>query len=99
LSIAEPFRLFFGYSGNLHEKVPQLFAFVLLSVFPQMVMVIYLLAIHQFALDFALNLLMLLFLIPEVIFGIRTLKVMIRIQATKFYLQYWQGDDTDTKVS
>jgi len=87
LSIAEPFRLFFGYSGNLHEKVPQLFAFVLLSVFPQMVM------------DFALNLLMLLFLIPEVIFGIRTLKVMIRIQATKFYLQYWQGDDTDTKVS
>jgi hypothetical protein len=32
---AEPFRLYCGYVGNLNEKVPQMSAFILISIFTQ----------------------------------------------------------------
>ena len=31
----EPFRLAFGWTGNLRESVPNLFIFILLTVIPQ----------------------------------------------------------------
>lgn len=106
---AEPGRLFFGYTGNLREKVPQLAAFFLLSIFPQLLIIMYLLFIqHRVPFDYAVNIVMLMFLIPEIIIGnilhkfvfdwegYLTVKLMIRNQATKFYLSTWYLSDADT---
>lgn len=41
-AIAEVFRLWFGYAGNVQEKVPQLSAFILVTVFPQVPCLVYL---------------------------------------------------------
>ena len=35
-SLAEIFRLNFGYTGNLKERIPQLCAFFLVTIFPQL---------------------------------------------------------------
>lgn len=38
---AELIRLYFGYSGNLQEKLPQIAVFFLLSIFPQLPCLVY----------------------------------------------------------
>ncbi|CAD7922613.1 unnamed protein product [Amoebophrya sp. A120] len=39
----EPFRYYLGYRGNLSENVPHLFLFLILTVFPGMILEIFLL--------------------------------------------------------
>jgi len=89
-ALAEPFRLSFGWSGNLQEKVPQLTAFFLLTIIPQIAVMLYLLIAPQKTqiFQYALCGIMLgLFLIPQVVMGCITTHTLIDTQTQRFYMQ------------
>eukprot|EP01105_Mastigella_eilhardi_P017163 TRINITY_DN3949_c1_g1_i3.p1 TRINITY_DN3949_c1_g1~~TRINITY_DN3949_c1_g1_i3.p1 ORF type:complete len:158 (+),score=54.83 TRINITY_DN3949_c1_g1_i3:97-570(+) len=88
--LAEPFRLYLGYAGNLYEKVPHLSAFTLLTVFPQLAAMILLFVTNLIGDDmrsyhFASQLLMLFFLVPELLLAVWQLRLMIKSQTFTFY--------------
>jgi len=96
--MVEPFRLYLGYTGNLREKVPQLIAFVFLTLFPQIFPIGYFLIFQKnVPFDFAVNLLMLCFLVPEFFIGCWTTRKLLQSQSTKFYLQQW-GERVDFQL-
>lgn len=41
-SFIEPFRLYYGYSGNLRERVADLATYLLMTLFPQLPFILYL---------------------------------------------------------
>merc|ERR1711991_1160509 len=51
-AVVEPLRLWFGFVGNLKEKVPQLAAFFLLNIFPQSIVLAYMAFIQPKRLPF-----------------------------------------------
>jgi len=51
-ALSEIFRLWFGYVGNLQEKLPQLSVFALLSFFPQLPCLVYLTYLQEIGLPF-----------------------------------------------
>jgi hypothetical protein len=51
-ALVEPVRLYIGYAGNLDENVPSLIAFEFLSLFPQSVLCVFLLALQKPLLPF-----------------------------------------------
>lgn len=64
-AVMEPFRLYFGFQGNLKETVPDTATFLLMGLFPQCALVAYL-AFFQpilYPIDYILGALMLLFLV------------------------------------
>lgn len=86
----EVLRLYVGQQGNVEEKVPSLAAFTLLSLVPQLPIVIYL-GFFQEAdsiTDTVLASLMLVILVPEIIISHRTLRLMIKAQTEAFYQNY-----------
>ncbi len=63
--LMEPVRLWFGFSGNLKEKVPDIATYLLISIFPQFPLVIFL-AYGQkvnFPIDPIIGSLMIIFLV------------------------------------
>lgn len=61
----EPFRLYFGFQGNLRETVPDTATFLLMGLFPQCAVVAYQ-AFFQpilFPIDYILGVIMLFFLV------------------------------------
>ncbi|RKO84027.1 hypothetical protein BDK51DRAFT_12265, partial [Blyttiomyces helicus] len=89
----EPMRLWLGYSGNLRERVPELSAFFLFTLFPQFVTCVYLafgqpFTAHGFATDLevAVNIAYLLMLGPELVLGWRAAKNVVDAQAARFFL-------------
>lgn len=83
---AEFVRLWFGNSGNLQQKVPQLLAFLLVSVFPQAPCLIYLMSSQGvlLPLDTITAATMLLFVFLEVTFGYRLLRTLVAKQTASF---------------
>lgn len=61
----EPIRLYYGYSGNLNEKVPELATYLLISLFPTGPFLIYLAFLQPviFPVDTFLSIIMLCFLV------------------------------------
>jgi len=41
-SFIEPFRLYYGYSGNMRERVADLATYLLMTLFPQLPFILYL---------------------------------------------------------
>lgn len=84
--VTEPFRLYFGYSGNLQEKVSHVVSYLLISVFPQLPLVVYLAYLQEitFPMDFIMGSIMLIFLILDIFFGVRMLRSLIRSQTAQF---------------
>mmetsp|Transcript_21944 Transcript_21944/g.30149 ORF Transcript_21944/g.30149 Transcript_21944/m.30149 type:complete len:152 (-) Transcript_21944:272-727(-) len=82
----EPFRLYYGFSGNLKERVPDLAAYLLISVFPQLPFVIYLAFVQPvlFPIDPIMGSLMFIFLVVQVFIGLQTIQKMIRFQTVQF---------------
>jgi len=87
--ITESFRLSFGWAGNLQEKVPQLTAFFMLTIVPQIAIMLYMIAASRNvqAYEYTTCGIMLLFLIPEVFFSYYTTRTLVQIQTQRFYLQ------------
>jgi hypothetical protein len=93
-TIIEPFRLYYGISGNLREKVPEMATYLLMGIFPQLPLVIYLgyLQTISFPIDAILGTLMLLFLIAQFLLGFMTMRYLIRNQTAQF-MRLCEDDD------
>nr|XP_009670253.1 PREDICTED: transmembrane protein 17A-like isoform X1 [Struthio camelus australis] len=81
LSLAEGFRLYLGYTGNLQEKLP-LLLFLLMDN-----------NIIRLPLETAVHILYLAFLVSEIPASFFALKAMTKQLATQFYLQQFKDGD------
>ena len=98
----EPARLYYGFSGNLRERVPELSTYLLISLFPQVPFVLYLAYVQpvQFPVDPILGSFMLVFLVFEVVLGVRAVHTQITSQTAQFMrlCEDEPHDDTDIVV-
>lgn len=87
-------RLLIGYSGNLKEKVPRVFAFMILSTI-QPLLYIYFIVYQPVVspLDYIICSIQLLFYILEYIFGISSLRNFTRVSGIRYKL-YFNKDGT-----
>jgi hypothetical protein len=85
-SIGEVTRYFYGFNGNLREKVPDLLTYLLVTLFPQVPLMLYLSFIQEllFPIDILMGCIMLLGLILQLLFGYSTLRVLIANQTAQF---------------
>ena len=91
-------RCWFGYHGNLKEKVPQLSAFVLFSCFPQAPCLLYLSfgQTIRYPVEFPLGVVGLIFLVVEIWLAKRALYHFIDRQTAGFLrLQQTDGEKQD----
>lgn len=93
---SEVFRLWFGYTGNLQEKLPQMSVFFLLSLFPQLPCLLYLMRLQDLQLPFERAMGGMLFAIVcvELVASWRAVRCLIRKQ-TRSYARLidYSGDD------
>jgi transmembrane protein 17 len=85
-TLVEPVRLWFGFSGNLREKVPDLATYLLMTSFPQFPLVIYLAYLQRvkYPIDSILGSMMLLLTILQSYYGLSSMKRLIRSQTAQF---------------
>eukprot|EP01035_Chromulina_nebulosa_P020933 gene20933-27133_t len=84
--VFEPIRLYFAFSGNLAEKVPDLATYLLLTICPQLPLV-GLMAYFQlvrYPIDGIMGSLMLVFLFVELYLGGSAMRKQIRMQTSQF---------------
>lgn len=87
----ELLRLYLGARGNRNESVPALVGCFILSVFPQVMISLYFIFLQRLrdytmSIEYAVNAIMLFFIIPEVALSFTTAKAIIRSQAADFFL-------------
>ncbi|XP_074868946.1 transmembrane protein 17B-like [Carettochelys insculpta] len=109
LILAEGFRLYLGYTGNLQETVPELAGFLLLSFLIQLPLLLFLLTdehIIRLPLETAVHLIYLVFLASEITAAFFALKVMTKHLAAQFYLKQfedtgrqWQSGQNESRIS
>merc|ERR1712228_122142 len=89
--VIESSRIYLGYAGNLCEQVPHLFGFLFLSVFPQTILIVLIIALQWNhggnALSFVMNLIQLLFIFSQLLFGFVAVKNVIYAQTEKFKMK------------
>jgi len=86
-SFAELFRLNFGYTGNLRERVPQLCAFFLVTIFPQLPCQFFLVNYQgvQLPWDTATSAIHLFFCISELVFSYLAIRRFSAKQGANFF--------------
>jgi len=86
-ALLEGVRLWLGFSGNLRERVPELAAFVLLTVFPQIPIVILLgfVAVDRVPADLVTAFPQLVFLVLEAVLAFRSVRALMRKQTAEFF--------------
>ncbi|KAG8429694.1 hypothetical protein GDO86_002127 [Hymenochirus boettgeri] len=98
LTFVESIRLYLGYIGNLHEKVPELAGFFLLTILIQLPLILFLLTDKRnllLPLEIAVHGVYIAFINAEVILSFLVLKTMTRQLATKYCLR--QMEDLESK--
>jgi hypothetical protein len=82
----EIIRLHYGVSGNLKEKVPDLLTFLLVSVFPQLPLVIYISFFQEilFPVDYIMGPALLVMMAVQIGLGYYTLRSLIQSQTANF---------------
>jgi transmembrane protein 17 len=82
----EVVRLYYGMSGNMNEKVPELSAYLLITIFPQIPFALYFAYIQPvlFPVDPILGTFMLLLLLFQIWAGLITTRKLIRNQTAQF---------------
>ncbi|KAI8823983.1 uncharacterized protein EV422DRAFT_302318 [Fimicolochytrium jonesii] len=90
--VVECLRLWFGYKGNLLERVPELAGHFLLTLFPQCLIAIYL-AFGQrlgqgstMPIETVINMIYVAFLVPEALCAYIAARNIIRAQSARFFL-------------
>ena len=98
-TLTEMFRLYYGYSGNLTEQVSHMSNFLLLTIFPQMLLILFLLMMQEkpYPWETVGAWIMLAFLVAELIVGHKQHKYLIR-RATSQFLRLCQVDEDDRKI-
>ncbi|XP_053794206.1 transmembrane protein 17 isoform X1 [Vidua chalybeata] len=89
VSLTELIRLYLGYVGNLLEKVPELAGFWLLTLLPQLPIILFLLfneGLKIHSLERAVHIIFAAFLSFQVVAAFFTLKRMVNTLATRFRL-------------
>ncbi|KAJ1454033.1 hypothetical protein M885DRAFT_618524 [Pelagophyceae sp. CCMP2097] len=86
-SFTEVVRVGLGYVGNLTERVPMISAFLLLTIFPQFVAVMFFtfLSVPIFPFDTAAGGIMIIMLLVELVIGRITLNLLIKRQTAQFF--------------
>ena len=84
--VFESVRLYYGISGNMTENVPELSAYLLITVFPQIPFTLYFAYIQPvlFPADPVLGTMMLLLLLFQIYWGFITTRRLIRNQTAQF---------------
>jgi len=97
----ECIRIYLGQNGNLCDRVESLAAFLLLSIFPQFLVVLYLAFFQDFVFpcDSAIGSLMLTIISMEVFFGCQALRRLIQRQTKLFHSTYQQEGETQWRWS
>ena len=92
--LAEMLRLHFAFSGNISESFSELIAFLIVSILFSAPLLIYQFFAFTvaFPLDRALGIVQAIFLVFEVIFGIITIRKLVKNQTAKFFLRNSQPD-------
>merc|ERR1712154_352941 len=87
----EASRVYLGYAGNLCEQVPHLFGFLFLSIFPQSILIVLIIALQwnhsQNLITFFMNIIQILFICSQLLFGYGAIRNVIRAQTQKFKLK------------
>ncbi len=85
--LVEPARLWLGYSGNLRERVPELAAFLLLTVVPQFLVLIFLgfVPSRRFPIETIIVVPQLIFLILEFVTAYYTVRQFMARQTAAFF--------------
>ena len=96
-AVGEASRFYFGYFGNLRELVPQISAFLMLTVFPALFAMVFLTfgQEHRFPFDTVAGSLMIIALVVEIIVGCRAVQTLIARQTAQFYRLVNTTDDAD----
>ncbi|GBG28061.1 Transmembrane protein 17 [Hondaea fermentalgiana] len=83
---SEVFRLWFGFTGNLQEKLPQMSVFLLLSLFPQLPCLLYLMNLQdlQFPVERILGGFMFTFTGVELVMGYHAMQALVKKQTTSY---------------
>jgi hypothetical protein len=86
----ETTRLYVGFSGNLHEHVPQLAAFFFLCVFPQLLLLFFFMFIQRplLPIDRILAILHLVFVLVEMFVSWRATNRMINAKTARFPVEF-----------
>lgn len=86
-AVAETARLYLGHTGNLHDRVPLLSAFLLITIFPQIPCIIYLSYYQElvFPVDSSAGSLMVAIIGLEVLLGCGALRSLIRRRTASFF--------------
>ena len=87
-------RLLIGYTGNLKEKVPRVFAFMILSTIQPLMFIYFLFYQPDIKpLDIIIGTIQLVFYVLEYIFGIVALRIFTRVSGIR-YKMYFNKDGT-----
>mmetsp|Transcript_16817 Transcript_16817/g.32797 ORF Transcript_16817/g.32797 Transcript_16817/m.32797 type:complete len:165 (-) Transcript_16817:148-642(-) len=83
---SEFFRLWFGFTGNLQEKLPQMSVFLLLSLFPQLPCLLYLMQLQdlQLPMEKILGGIMFAFTGFELIIGYHAMQALVKKQTVTY---------------
>ncbi|CAN0227375.1 unnamed protein product, partial [Hapterophycus canaliculatus] len=86
-AIAEVYRLYFGWKGNIKEMVPHMCAFLLTTIFPQMFCLAFLALFqeHRFPVDPIIGAISIGFLTLEVLVGYNGIKAIINKRTAQFF--------------
>lgn len=102
--LIEPIRLRAGFSGNLQERVSELSGLFIFSLFPQSIIALYFILLQPytgsgfaFPIEIALNVVYLILIIPEIVFGWISARRVINHQTAIFFLRM-KEEDSDLKV-
>ncbi|KAF6031733.1 TMEM17 [Bugula neritina] len=100
MSIVEIIRLYLGYLGNLTEKVPELAGSWLLTILLQFPSTLFLLfnykATKNMPLEIAMNSVLAIFVVCEIIIGAVALRSMVNHQVSLFHIQQFiKAEDID----
>ena len=102
----ECIRIRSGFSGNLRERVSELSGLLIFSLFPQSIIALYFICLQPFTgsgfafpIEISLNVVYLILLIPEIIFGWISVRRVINHQTALFFLRMKDESSLDhTKV-
>jgi len=106
--MVEPLRLYFGYVGNLQEKVPQLTGFWLFTLIPQLpITFFFIVALPlrvngtsiQLPFERAGSIILMCFVFTEAIVGYWALRRMVKSQVLKFHMQRARNEASTGGVS
>jgi transmembrane protein 17 len=92
--LVEALRLWLGFSGNMRERVPEIAGCFLFSIFPQIVISLYFMSLQPLsgygftmALEYALNIVYLALLLPQVVLSYLAAKHIVQAQTANFFLR------------